>query len=331
MRVNKLGTVISFFLAVGAGGCSEDETPAPTPDSGNPMDTGGTPDDGGADAPQGDMRPCEASTIVNGNGMLTYQTDTYRYIVHLPASYDGTKRTPLLLNWHGIGSNGGEQEIYSGTSRLAETENFIVVYPTSPDKSWTAGNCCWRDDGGRPDRDDFGFAKALVSEITKAACIDEKRIYTTGMSNGGFMSHRLACDAADLFAAAVSVAGQMPDETCQPSRPMPILQFHGTADATVSYDMPGGSAEGTNVPDMMSNWAKRNGCTKGPDTTFQMGVVTCQTWSQCRGGALVRLCTEEGVGHCWPGAGFCPGGNPTTDDISATVDGWAFMKQFVLP
>jgi len=327
MRVDKLGTVISFFIAVGAAACSDDETPGPTP-----TPDSGRMDDGAADAPQGDMRPCEGSTITKGSFMLTHDGNTYSYIVHVPMSYDGTKRTPLVLNWHGANSTGLEEQLYTGTSGLADEEGFIVVYPSSPDKSWNAGSCCSMVvDGGNTSRDDVGFARALVGEITKTACIDEKRIYSMGMSNGGFMTHRLACDAADLFAAAESVSGQMPVANCQPARAMPVIQFHGTADATIAYDKPGFSAEGATVPEMMKNWATRNGCTNGPDTTFQMGVVTCQTWSQCNAGALVTFCSEEGVGHCWPGAGFCPGGLTTTSDISATRDGWAFLKKFVLP
>jgi polyhydroxybutyrate depolymerase len=187
------------------------------------------------------------------------------------------------------------------------------------------------DGGGMPNRDDVGFARALVDTISKAACIDSKRVYSTGMSNGGFMSHRLACEAADLFAAVVPVAGVQGLPNCQPSRAVPVMHFHGTGDTTVPYDNSTGfSGEGLNVPDMMARWGTRDGCSKGPDTTYQMGTVTCQTWSQCMGGALVTLCSAEGEGHCWPGTPFCPGGTPTTD-ISATRDGWNFMQQFVLP
>jgi polyhydroxybutyrate depolymerase len=186
------------------------------------------------------------------------------------------------------------------------------------------------DGGGMPNRDDVGFAKALVTVISTAACIDSKRVYATGMSNGGFMAHRLACEAADVFAAIAPVAGQMGVSNCQPSRPVPVIHFHGTADATIRYDMPQFSAEGVDVPGMMQRWADRNGCTKGPDPTYMMGTVTCSTWSQCTGGVLVTLCTAEGMGHCWPGTTFCPSG-PFTTDISATRDGWAFMSQFVHP
>jgi polyhydroxybutyrate depolymerase len=314
-------------LALVAAGCGNDSTPAtPTPD-------GGTPGDGAPDAPQGDTRPCEGSTLANGTFNLMHMGAQYSYIVHVPPSYDGTKRTPLLLNWHGFGSNALQQQIFSGTDAVSDEQGFIVVYPSSPDTSWAAGTCCsmFLDGGGMPNRDDVGFARALVAEISKAACVDSKRVYSTGMSNGGFMSHRLACEAADLFAAAAPVAGKMGLADCQPSRPVPVMHFHGTADMTITYDTGALSGEGVPVPEMMQRWGTRNGCTKGPDTTYQMGSVTCKTWSDCTAGALVTLCTADGEGHCWPGTPFCPNGMPFTTDISASRDGWAFMKQFVLP
>ena len=297
--------------------------------------TGGSTQDAGDDAPlpPGDTRPCEGSTLTNGTVTLTHAGIQYNSLVHVPPSYDGTKRTPLLLNWHGFGSNAIQQQIFAGANPTSDEQGFIIVYPESPDRSWAAGTCCsmFLDGGGMPDRDDVGFARALVAEISKLACIDSKRIYSTGMSNGGFMSHRLACEAADLFAAIAPVAGKMGLASCMPSRPVPVIHFHGTADTTILYDSPALSGEGVTVPEMMKRWADRDGCTKGPDTTYQMGSVTCQTWSQCTGGVLVSLCTAEGMEHCWPGTPFCPGDKPTTLDISATKDGWAFLKRFVLP
>jgi polyhydroxybutyrate depolymerase len=325
MYVKTLGIVGSLSIALAAAACDDDSSPGPTP----PPDSG----DGAADAPQGDMRPCEGSTLANGAFSLTHMGVQYGYLVHVPPSYDASKRTPLLLDWHALGSTALQQQIYTSTSVVSDEQGFIVVYPDSPDRSWAAGTCCsmFLDGGGMPDRDDVGFARALVAEISKAACIDSKRIYSTGMSNGGFMSHRLACEADDLFAAVAPVAGKMGLANCRPSRPISVIHFHGTADETIIYDTPALSGEAVTVPDMMKRWSDRNGCTKGPDTTYQMGAVTCQTWSQCTGGVLVSLCTAEGVGHCWPGAGFCPGGKPTTTDISASRDGWAFLQQFVLP
>ncbi|HMJ15005.1 MAG TPA: prolyl oligopeptidase family serine peptidase, partial [Polyangiaceae bacterium] len=170
----------------------------------------------------------------------------------------------------------------------------------------------------------------LVEEVASKGCIDRKRVYAMGMSNGGFMSHRLACEAADVFAAVGPVAGKVGIPNCQPSRPVPVLHFHGTADTLVAYDTPALSGEGLNVPDTLARWATRDGCQEGPTQTFQTGTVTCQTWSRCNGGAEVRLCTAQGTGHCWPGQPVCPFGT-VTSDIEASRELATFFKRFALP
>jgi polyhydroxybutyrate depolymerase len=176
-------------------------------------------------------------------------------------------------------------------------------------------------------RDDVGFAVALVHHIQREACIDPKRIYTTGFSNGAFMSYALGCEHAELFAAIAPVAGKVGVATCQPSRSVPVMAFHGTADPRRSYtadDLP-------SVPDVVKAWANRDGCVAGPDPTYQMGTVTCQTWSSCNAGATVTLCSAEGEGHCWPGSPLpCPFGTGT-NDIDATSQIAAFFAKFSLP
>src|SRR5262249_16649929 len=140
MFLKKLHVVGCFFFALGFAACSDDKPPvgpSPTPDSG-PPDAGSNPEDSGPDVPPGDTRPCETSTIAEGTFNLSPGGLDYGYIVHLPPSYDGTKRTPLLLNWHGRGSAANEQQLLTGTDLVANDEGFIVVYPNSPDKSWGA-------------------------------------------------------------------------------------------------------------------------------------------------------------------------------------------------
>jgi polyhydroxybutyrate depolymerase len=338
MRGSKIGLVGSLLLTFSAVGCGNDDKPA----TNTPSD-GGMVDDGGGnadvlvditiDTPEGDKRPCEGSTIKDGNGTFTYNGVEFSYIVHLPPSYDGTKRTPLVVNWHGRNSNASEQQFFSGMNPVADENDFIVVYMGSPDKTWNAGTCCeLLVDGGDLNRDDVGLARAIVAEFSKTACIDAKKIYSIGMSNGGFMSHRLGCEASDLFAAVASVAGMQGLPTCTPDRPMPIIEFHGTGDTTISYTDSLWSAEGAqSVPEMMQRWATRDGCMKGPQKTYENGIATCQTWSDCNGGVLVSLCTSEGVAHCWPGNAFCPNGMVTTTDIDAAREGWRFLQQFALP
>lgn len=289
----------------------------------------------------GDTTPCTTSSITAGSFTLDFGGNTYGYTVHLPPSYDGTKRMPLVLNWHGLTSNAAQQEVFSGMDRVADAvldasaghSPFIVVYPNSPEAqsntgtpSWNAGTCC-----NGTGRDDVGFARALVQQLESVACIDTKRVYSTGMSNGAFMSYRLGCEAADVFTAIAPVAGKVGIPSCSPGRGVPVMAFHGTADPLVAYDTGALSGEtpAATVPQTIQNWATRDTCKTGPTTTYQVGTVTCQTWSDCLDGATVTLCTAEGEGHCWPGTAFCPFGAYTTD-IDASEEIANFFAKFTL-
>jgi polyhydroxybutyrate depolymerase len=288
---------------------------------------GGAPGDAAADGNLNSLGfgPCGPSTIRAGTFNLTFDKVHYGYIVHLPPGYDGKTRTPLVLNWHGFTSNASQQELFSGMDSIADSQGFILVYPNSPDMSWNAGTCC-----ASTTRDDVGFAIALVNQLKSEACIDAKRIYTTGMSNGAFMSYRLGCEHAETFAAIAPVAGKVGIANCNPSRPVPLMAFHGTADPLVAYDAGTLSAENLSVPDTVKAWAMRDGCTKGPDVTYQMGTVTCDTYSACDAGVTATLCTAVGEGHCWPGTTFCPYG-ATTTDINASSEIGKFFQMFTLP
>src|ERR1041385_8631459 len=275
----------------------------------------------------GDTRPCTGSTIAAGDFNLTHAGVQYGYTVHLPPSYDGTHRTPLVINWHGLTSNAKQQEGFSNMDPVSDADGFIVVYPNSPDNSWNAGTCCAFS---ATTRDDIGFAHALVDQISKDACVDSKRIYTTGMSNGAFMSYRLGCEAADVFAAAAPVAGKIGVPNCHPSRPIPLIAFHGTADPLVAYDSGALSADNMTVPDTVKHGAELAACPPGPTQTYKNGTVTCEAWSDCGGGVGVELCSAEGEGHCWPGQSICPFGAATTDvDASRRIAD--FFKRYTLP
>jgi len=315
LKIERLAALAMAWLLCASAACS---SPTASPVS-EPIADGGFPE-----APP----PCGPSTIEGGTFPFPFEGATYSYIVHLPPSYDGIQRMPLLLNWHGFTSNAQQQEIFSNMDPISDEEGFILVYPNSPDGSWNAGTCC----GSSTMRNDVGFARALVEEISSQACIDSKRVYTTGMSNGGFMSFRLGCEAADLFAAVAPVAGKVGVPNCHPARSVPLLAFHGTADSLVAYETGALSADNLSVPDTVAKWAEEAGCTQGPDTTQQRGQVTCRTWSACRGGVTTTLCTVEGGEHCWPGQSFCPFGTGMgTTDIDASREMAAFFKRFKLP
>ena len=186
---------------------------------------------------------------------------------------------------------------------------MIAVYPNGVENAWNAGACCGKAATGGID--DVGFVRALLDEVSRTLCIDHERVYATGMSNGGFFSHRLACDAADIITAVGPVAGPLglADEDCQPTRPVPIIHFHGTADEVVPYEGNGGGFPA--VEPSLQGWAERNGCNPKSELTLEMDDVSCQTWNECDQDASVTLCTIDGFGHCWPGQEFCLSGEST--------------------
>src|SRR4029453_12676105 len=123
-----------------------------------------------------------------------------QYLVHGPPGYDGATPVPLVVDIHGFSSNALQQRAISGMRPLSDSKGFLVAYPEGLDSAWNANLCC-----GNRGIDDVGFIRAVVAAVSAQANIAPRRIYVTGLSNGGAMSHRLACDAADLFAASAPI------------------------------------------------------------------------------------------------------------------------------
>jgi polyhydroxybutyrate depolymerase len=171
--------------------------------------------------------------------------------------------------------------------------------------------------------DDVGFTRAILDTAESMLCIDTKRIFVTGMSNGGFMSHRLGCELADRIAAIAPVAGVLGVTPCTPSRPMPVMHFHGTADTLVPYN--GDPTNGfISVPDSFAGWAMRDQCQGTPVETFNKVDSSCSSYTNCAGGAEVTLCTVQNGGHTWPGGPTIPYGY-TTPYLNATDAMWTFF------
>jgi polyhydroxybutyrate depolymerase len=322
----------SAIASIGAG-CGDDATPGG--DAGSRADGGAGGDAGSFDAALADSGGgsqdagggCVAGDLEAGDTMVELEVDgrMRRFYVHVPASYDGTAPVPLVLDFHGYTSNAGQQIALSGMNTKADEEGFIAIHGEGIGglQSWNGGLCC--GEASSSSADDVALARAMIDEVAGRACIDRSRVYATGMSNGGFMSHRLGCEAADAFAAIAPVAGVLgiPFDDCTPSRPVPVMHFHGTTDAIVPYD--GSAITGfPSVEDTMAVWADRDGCTGEPTETFNMGNSTCMTFTTCEGGAEVTTCTVEGFGHWWPGA---PG---QASNIDATDAMWEFFQRFTL-
>lgn len=294
---------VFVLVSLPVGGCSEQSTDARR--TGDPT----SPSPGCVD---GTLDTTMTEVDLEVDGVLR------RYELHVPPAYDGRTPLPLVLNFHGFTSNAAQQRAFSDMDRTADSRGFVVAYPDGLDASWNAGACCGIS--AENSIDDVGFVRAVIEDISDRGCIDPSRVYATGMSNGGFLSHRLACEASDLIAAIGPVAGVLGIDSgaCTPDRPVPVIHFHGTADALVRYD--GGCDvcvyDSESVADTVAGWVARNGCTGEPEVVLREGSVTCETTGGCDGDASVTLCTVSDGGHCWPGQSLCPFGE-STDDISA--------------
>jgi polyhydroxybutyrate depolymerase len=247
-------------------------------------------------------------------------------IVHVPKSYDPTKGTMLVLNFHGFSSDALQELVISRMNPASEAKNFVVVYPYGVGNSWNSGDCC--GDSWTGGVDDVAYVKALLAQLAADYCVDPKRIYATGFSNGGFLAYRLACEMSDVFAAVAPVSGVegFPASACTPSRAVPVIHFHGTSDPVVKYNggtpvIPLDIAAGItfrSVDETIQIWRTKDGCLASGKTIFQHGDTTCVDYGTCRDGAQVTLCTIDGGGHTWPGGVPIPFLGKTSKDISAT-------------
>jgi polyhydroxybutyrate depolymerase len=225
---------------------------------------------------------------------------------------------PLVLSMHGLSLNSAQQERLSGMSTAAERAGYIVAYPdgTGFIPRWdTAGDT------------DVQFLRDLIAQLEGRLSIDPARVYATGISNGAQMAYRLGCTNADQIAGLGLVAGGYPD-ACQPSRPIPIVAFHGTADTILPYN---GKSGRLAIPAWAAGAAAQNGCTSGPATSLQQGSVTGQTWDGCRDNAAVTLYTIAGGGHSWPGTHESFWSMMTTHDIDASPTMLAFFADHPRP
>lgn len=273
---------------------------------------------------------------MRATGSLLVNGEKRSYLLYVPESYDPQTPTPLVITLHGYAGWPAEVMRTSRWNRLADEDGFLVVYPSGLDFPRR-----WRMRGEPGSSEDAAletaFISALLDELESQYNIDPQRIYANGISNGGGMSHVLACQLSNRIAAIGSVAGAYiyPDEACQPARQVPLIAFHGTDDNIVPFG--GGPSHSfeidfPDVPTWMAEWAERNQCAADPQPMAARGFTNGVHYAACAGNADVIFYTVGGGGHSWPGGKPLPRfiTGPTSMDVDASALMWAFFQQHPL-
>lgn len=267
------------------------------------------------------------------------------YRLFIPKAYDPTQPTALVLSLHGAVSSAAEQEEKTGWNDIAERETFVMAYPQgilplAVGWRWKAGEPMGAGNaeldpifaaGVETHVDDVAFIYDLLTALSDELCIDPARIYVNGFSNGGGMTHHLACALSERIAAIGTNAGAYTaiPGGCNPSRPVPVITFQGKLDRIVPYN--GNSRLGLQgVESWVADWAARNGCdaTPVPIDRASADAVTGVVYTGCADDASVEFYAIADGGHTWPGGAwsmpFILG--KTSTDINASETMWEFFK-----
>ena len=259
------------------------------------------------------------------NGSIIHDNLQRDYILYVPALYNATNPTPLVFNFHGYTSNAFDQMWYGDFRSIADTAGFIIAHPMgSLDNS---GITHWNVGWGGSTVDDIGFTAALIDSLSANYNINQDRIYSTGMSNGGYFSYHLACNLSTKIAAIASVTGAMSQYTqtiCNPSHPTPVMEIHGTADLTVPFN---------DIISGLGYWRSYNNCNPIADTTIIPDLVLGD-WSTVEhivfdngdNGVTTELFKVINGEHTWPGSNFSSG--VTNYDINASIEIWKFFSRY---
>ena len=273
------------------------------------------------------------------NRTIMVKGKSREYVLHVPRSGAG-RPLPLVIALHGGAGSGPNVKGFSMMDPVADANGFIAAYPSGMrgliGGTWNGAECCGL--AMEKKSPDLEFMSALIDELAGSGCVDPKRVYATGISNGGMFANHLACDLSDKIAAIAPISGAMMDSTCTPKRPVSVLIYHGTGDKFVPWKG-GGDYKGAgathpfpSVEEFVQAWLKIDRCTQQHRTLYKSGEVSCDVYDQCAEGTAVGLCRIEGGGHSWPG------GKPvmtwyigkTTKDISNEVM-WKFFAEHPIP
>jgi polyhydroxybutyrate depolymerase len=270
------------------------------------------------------------------NGTIDTSGVARRYLLYVPKSYDRTKPTPLVISLHPAATWPSIQMNISRWNDLADEHGFIVVYPEGIGAFFGGvdpGPQIWPMDPDYLGRE-VKFFSDLIDKLESVYNIDPNRVYVNGMSIGGGMAFALSCKLPDRIAAigAVAPALLLSWDQCTGTKPVPTVEFHGTADKAAPYN--GGRSPVAprifpSVPDWAARVAQKNQCTGEPSNTLVTPDVRRLAYTNCAANADMILYTIEGGGHTWPGGEPLPEwiAGRTTNEISATTIMWDFYTQ----
>lgn len=262
------------------------------------------------------------------------------YVINLPPAYydDDAQRFPLVLALHGTAGSARQMERMYGLNEKAAASGFIILYPegirgdgTFRIRSWNAGQCC--DDAMRNNVNDVAFISRLIDRILTDFRVDHRRVYVTGMSNGGMMAYRLACELPGKIAAIAPVSATMMTHPCEPGRAVPVLHIHSLLDTKVPYA--GGIGIGgydfKPVDSTLHFLATRGGCEDTPER-IDNGAFIMKRWRDCGDNLSIESYVTRDGGHSWPGAKEHPAwADLPSAYINANDLMWEFFQEFQLP
>jgi polyhydroxybutyrate depolymerase len=326
-------------------GCASDDESGATPDGdattagneGGSAGEGGTmsgPDGAAPDGTTPSTASCTGKLGVAGDKPVTLVVGGREraFDLHVPAKYDTTKRTPLVFLFHGYTQTAAEIATATHFAETADARGMIVAFPSGISNSFNAGDCCGT--AVNESIDDVDFTRAMITKIDGEYCVDAKRVFATGFSNGGYFAYFLACELSDQIAAVAPVSGglRVDPAACKPKRPVPLLHIHGTNDVVVPYNG-GGFGNARPVSESVGAFRTKNGCAAGDGkVVFTKDDVSCTKWDGCTADADVELCTVTGGGHQWPGGDTFPlYGGSTSQTIKASEVVADFFEAHPMP
>lgn len=291
---------------------------------------------------------------------------TRTYVVHLPQGYDSQQHYPVVILLHGRDQDAAEMARLTHFNEFADKDRIIAVYPNAVAGRWTVGAGApqvyrrgpyrrgpWgpgypppgprpapgdRREGAARGAADIPFLNRMLDKLATHYSVDTRRIYATGLGEGGFMALRMGCNIADRVAAIATVAAEMPRTlNCIPSRPVPALLINGTDDPIVHYDggrYKDGMLQLLSAEDSAKEWARLNHCSGKPSESklpsLQRGGKETKVYlyNDCQENAQVALYGVKGGGHTWPGGEqYLPEKEvgKTSDALNANETIWSFL------